>query len=186
MKRLFLPIAAIVILASCASKNDKLESNRQIVLTDTVNLQPGVANGDTAVVSTPAPAPVAPQIIYIDRTPATTKRVAPQRTKARAANPVAEVPTTTVPAPTGTGTGTTANVPAPQTPEVVPVENKKKGISDAAKGAAIGGIGGAAAGAVIGKNGKGAVIGGVLGAAGGYILGRKKDRQSGRVDTTRN
>ena len=186
MKRLFLPIAAIVILASCASKNDKLESNRQIVLTDTVNLQPGVANGDTAVVSTPAPVPAAPQIIYIDRTPATVKRVTPKRTKAPATNPVAQVPTTTVPSTNSTGTGTTANVPAVPAPDVIPAENKKKGISDAAKGAAIGGIGGAAAGAVIGKNGKGAVIGGVLGAAGGYILGRKKDRQSGRVDTTRN
>ena len=58
---------------------------------------------------------------------------------------------------------------------------QKKGISKAAKGAIIGGVGGAAAGAVIGKNAKGAVIGGVVGAAGGYIIGRSKDKKSGRV-----
>lgn len=58
---------------------------------------------------------------------------------------------------------------------------QKKGISKAAKGAIIGGVGGAAAGAIIGKNAKGAVIGGVVGAAGGYIIGRNKDKKSGRV-----
>ncbi len=59
--------------------------------------------------------------------------------------------------------------------------NQKQGVSKAAKGAIIGGVGGAAAGAVIGKNAKGAVIGGVVGAAGGYIIGRNKDKKSGRV-----
>ena len=58
---------------------------------------------------------------------------------------------------------------------------QKKGVSKAAKGAIIGGVGGAAAGAVIGKNAKGAVIGGVVGAAGGYIIGRNKDKKDGRV-----
>lgn len=59
--------------------------------------------------------------------------------------------------------------------------NQKKGISKAAKGAIIGGVGGAVAGAVIGKNAKGAIIGGAVGAAGGYIIGRSKDRKDGRV-----
>jgi len=68
-------------------------------------------------------------------------------------------------------TGSTGTTTAPQ----------KKGISKAAKGAIIGGVGGAVAGAVIGKNGKGAVIGGVVGAAGGYIIGRSKDKKDGRV-----
>ena len=58
---------------------------------------------------------------------------------------------------------------------------QKKGVSKAAKGAIIGGVGGAAAGAVIGKNAKGAVIGGVVGATGGYIIGRNKDKKDGRV-----
>lgn len=56
---------------------------------------------------------------------------------------------------------------------------KKKGWSDAAKGAAIGGAAGAIGGAVInGKNrGAGAVIGAVIGAAGGYVIGRKMDKK---------
>ena len=103
------------------------------------------------------------------------------RTRTPKAAPVQEQPevnnnTSTAPqagntAPASTGVGTAE-------PEV----KKKTGISDAAKGAVIGGVGGAAAGAVIGRSGKGAVIGGVIGAAGGYILGRKKDKQSGRIE----
>ena len=56
---------------------------------------------------------------------------------------------------------------------------KKKGWSDAAKGAAIGGAAGAIGGAVInGRNrGAGAVIGAVIGAAGGYVIGRKMDKK---------
>lgn len=59
----------------------------------------------------------------------------------------------------------------------------KKGISSAAKGTIIGTVGGAAAGAIIGKKnpGAGAVIGGILGGATGYTIGRSKDRKSGRV-----
>ena len=59
---------------------------------------------------------------------------------------------------------------------------KKKGWSKAAKGAVIGGVGGAAAGAVINKKNRalGAVIGGVVGAAGGYGIGRGMDKKDGR------
>lgn len=61
---------------------------------------------------------------------------------------------------------------------------KKAGWSKAAKGAVIGGVGGAAAGAIINKRnrGAGAVIGGVLGAGAGYGIGRGKDRKDGRVN----
>ena len=62
-----------------------------------------------------------------------------------------------------------------------PATTQKRGISKAAKGAIIGGVGGAVAGAVIGKNAKGAGIGAAVGAAGGYIIGRSKDRRDGRV-----
>lgn len=57
---------------------------------------------------------------------------------------------------------------------------KKTGISKAAQGAIIGGVGGAVTGAVIGKSGKGAAIGGAIGAVGGYIIGRSKDKKDGR------
>jgi hypothetical protein len=58
----------------------------------------------------------------------------------------------------------------------------KRGWSHAAKDAVIGGVGGAAAGAIINKKnrGAGAVIGGVIGAAGGYGIGRHKDKKTGR------
>ncbi len=58
---------------------------------------------------------------------------------------------------------------------------QKKGISKAAKGAIIGGVGGAVVGGVATKSTKGAVIGGVVGATGGYIIGRQQDKKDGRV-----
>ena len=59
----------------------------------------------------------------------------------------------------------------------------KKGWSKAAKGAVIGGAGGAVAGAVINKRNRaaGAVIGGVIGAGGGYVIGRSMDKKDGRI-----
>ncbi|HEX2608080.1 MAG TPA: glycine zipper domain-containing protein [Flavisolibacter sp.] len=85
------------------------------------------------------------------------------------------------------GSGSTANdgsgsmsSGSSQTAEV----NKKQGWSKAAKGAVIGGIGGAAAGAVINKKNRvvGAVVGAVLGAGGGYTIGRGMDKKDGRID----
>ena len=60
---------------------------------------------------------------------------------------------------------------------------EKKGMSKAAKGAIIGTVGGAAAGAIISKKNPaaGAVIGGILGGATGYTIGRSGDRKDGRV-----
>ncbi|MFL5787829.1 MAG: YMGG-like glycine zipper-containing protein [Flavisolibacter sp.] len=58
----------------------------------------------------------------------------------------------------------------------------KKGWSRGAKGAVIGGVGGAVVGAVLDKKnrGAGAVIGGVLGAGAGYGIGHHKDKKYGR------
>ncbi|MDT4845882.1 hypothetical protein FQZ97_798840 [compost metagenome] len=59
---------------------------------------------------------------------------------------------------------------------------KKKGWSDAAKGAAIGAGVGALGGILIDKkDGRGAIIGGLAGAGAGYAIGRSKDVKSGRV-----
>jgi hypothetical protein len=60
--------------------------------------------------------------------------------------------------------------------------SEKKGWSKGAKGAVIGGVGGAAAGAIINKKnrGAGAIIGGVLGAGAGYGIGHSKDKKDGR------
>jgi hypothetical protein len=58
----------------------------------------------------------------------------------------------------------------------------KEGWSKAAKGAVIGGAGGAVAGAVINKKNRtvGAIVGGVVGGAVGYGVGRSKDKKDGR------
>jgi hypothetical protein len=59
---------------------------------------------------------------------------------------------------------------------------KKKGWSQAAKGAVIGAGAGALGGILIDKkDGRGAIIGGVVGAGTGYVIGRAQDRKSGRV-----
>ncbi|MDB5253740.1 MAG: hypothetical protein JWP27_2909 [Flaviaesturariibacter sp.] len=77
-----------------------------------------------------------------------------------------------------------ASAPAPQVinSESSNAAKAKKGISKAAKGAIIGGIAGAAGGAIINKKNRvvGAVIGGVVGAAGGYGIGRGMDKKDGR------
>lgn len=183
MKKFILPFCAALFLIACSSKKqDDTAYSRQILMTDTLNLNASNVSTDIAA---PAPevalAPQRPQVVYVDRyisAPAprrVVKQVAP------AAVPVVETPVpvaTPAPAPVVTTPDVAVNTPI----ETSPVENKKKGISDAAKGAAIGGIGGAIAGAVIGKNAKGAALGGVIGAAGGYILGRAKDKKSGRIE----
>jgi len=63
-----------------------------------------------------------------------------------------------------------------------PSQPAKKGWSKAAKGAVIGGAGGAVLGAVINKRNRvaGGVIGGVLGAGVGYGIGRSMDKKDGR------
>ena len=61
---------------------------------------------------------------------------------------------------------------------------EKKKISNATKGAVIGGVVGAVGGAIINKDNRvvGAVIGGVIGAGGGYGVGRGMDKRGGRFD----
>jgi YMGG-like Gly-zipper len=59
------------------------------------------------------------------------------------------------------------------------VTKTKKGWSNKAKGAAIGGGAGAVTGAVVSHNkAKGAVIGGAVGAGAGYLIGRHKDKKN--------
>jgi len=59
------------------------------------------------------------------------------------------------------------------------VNKTKKGWSNKAKGAAIGGGAGAVTGAVVSHNkAKGAIIGGAVGAGAGYLVGRHKDKKN--------
>ncbi len=66
--------------------------------------------------------------------------------------------------------------------ETSPEPAKKKGWSNAAKGAVIGSGTGAVAGAVIDKNHRvqGAVIGAAVGAGAGYLIGKHKDKKKKR------
>lgn len=58
---------------------------------------------------------------------------------------------------------------------------KKRKWSHRKKDAVIGGVAGAATGAIISRDkGKGALIGGAIGAGAGYLYGRHKDRKAGR------
>ena len=190
MKKFILPLLSVLIFTACSDKKNDLENTKQLVLT-----APAVANADTMVTNEVAAEakPEPTQIInnyYAapKQTNLPKKRVqkpvvvnnTPKPSQPEVIAPVATAPTTN----SGNEVATNGNA---NLPEVAPVEvKKKKGISDAGKGAIIGGVGGAVAGAVIGKNGKGAAVGAVIGAAGGYILGRKSDKKSGRIDMVRN
>jgi hypothetical protein len=74
-----------------------------------------------------------------------------------------------------------------ETSNAAKAPEKPKGLSRAAKGAIIGGVVGAGAGAIIDKKKpvRGAVIGAATGAGVGYTIGRDGDRKSGRVEEGR-
>ncbi|MEP6615236.1 MAG: YMGG-like glycine zipper-containing protein [Ginsengibacter sp.] len=186
MRKILMVFSVVTVFAACNTKKTDLETSKDVVPTDTTGAYNNSLSTDTATMSEKAvvpavtPPPVtrtitkvvtrkqAPKVIYL---PAPTTQTNP------APAPVTPAPTPGTTTTTGTGStgGTTTTTPTPA-PE-------KKGWSNAAKGATIGGVGGAIGGAIISKKkGTGAIIGGVIGAAGGYILGRKKDKAN--QDTT--
>ena len=185
MKKLFTFFAAATIFAACSSNSD-LDAQKDVIVTDTTGMYKSNYSTDVAEVTEEEKAPVAParviretRVVYVDRTPKAQKVV-------REAIPVEPVVTPVPQSQTQTqGSGTTDNTGTVSTgtgtdmptPTAEPVKKEKEGWSKATKGAVIGGVGGAVAGAILSKKkGKGAIIGGVIGAAGGYILGRKKDK----------
>lgn len=181
MKNILLVFAVALMFIACDS-NPKEESTRDVVGVPDSTLYKSNTLTDTATVSEPpvTPAPTG--------TAKTSKRVETVKAPKKTSSSVATKPTETAPENTqpqstasSSGVATDTVATAPVTPE-----EKKKGWSNAAKGAAIGGVGGAIGGAIISKKkGKGAIIGGAIGAAGGYILGRKKDKKAAEAaDTT--
>jgi hypothetical protein len=152
MKKVLMGVAFVSIFAACSTKKDSTQRD-MLFLTDTSNLYQSNLRADTALTTPSAPVVVAP-----------TRPRSTSATRTSSSNRAVSN--------TNSGSGTVAAAPAPA----------KKGWSKAAKGAAIGGVAGAAAGAIITKSGKGAIIGGVLGAGGGYIIGRGKDKKDGRVN----
>ena len=190
MKKILLPILIVTFLFTACNtkKKDSLDTENRIVFSDTAatikaNASTDVGTKDTTpiVVANKPLAQPKVQVKTITKIVKVYEKQPAQKVVKNETPPVdsypAPSPTTTGSTP-GTGTGSTGTT-------TTPAKKKNTGWSDAAKDATIGGVGGAVLGGVIGKGGKGAVIGGVIGAAGGYILGRKKDRKSGRVDTTK-
>ena len=200
MKKILTIFATASIFVACNSKTD-LDTNKDVVVTDTTNMYKSNASTDVNTANQLQPqeqAPAAPtkiiretRVVYVDRTPRATHQQVHQ------AAPVEPVTVTPQPQPQSTNTSTTASTgngnadksgvgnngtigDGNQTSSTIPQE--KKGWSNSAKDAVIGGVGGAVVGAVISKKkGTGAVIGGILGAAGGYILGKKKDKNANQV-----
>ena len=188
MKKILLPVVLLTVLFSaCKTESNKdIETSRQLLLTpDTNNLYRDNTGADVAKTEEKIERPkqnnyVAPRRVIQPRYKAPQQRRAPI---VASAPPVVVAPApVATPAVIASTPATTGTAPAGNTAPVAKTETKKKGMSDATKGAVIGGVGGAVAGAVIGKNGRGAIIGGVLGAAGGYILGRQKDRKTNKVE----
>ncbi len=181
MRNIILPAIFALALTACNTDKKDIETSRAIVMTDTVNMQPANSSTDVAAPEASPQAAPRPQVVYVDRyiqAPAPRRAAQPRPAATPAATPeVASLPAPTTnnlpPAPTG---DVAINTPSGNDQPEVEAE-EKKGMSNSAKGAIIGGVGGAVAGAVIGKNVKGAAIGGAVGAIGGYILGKKKDNK---------
>ena len=164
-------LATALLFAACTTKKtDNLDTENRIVFTDTAaasnaNASTDVGTKDTTpivVVATPVVAPK-PQVKTITKiVKVYEKQPTPRVIKKEPTTTLPDsdpFPSTTPGSTAGTGTGSTGSG------TTTPAKKKNTGWSDAAKDA---------------------TIGGVIGAAGGYILGRKKDRKSGRIDTTRN
>lgn len=195
MKHILLPLAitSVVLFTACSQKKDSTARD-MILLTDSShnsNLLTDTASGQ-AIAQPQATEEAAPPV----RTNVQEKNKTKPKpvynnnatTQAPVATPEPSQPTVTptpAPAPSAETAGTGSNNEGNSSEgNTTATPAKKKGVSNSAKGAIIGGVGGAVAGAVIGKNAKGAVIGGVVGAAGGYILGKKKDKK--QSDTSNN
>jgi len=176
MKKILTVLLLAASLVACKSKDNDISTDKDIIiLGDSSKLIPGSTLTDTALlITTNADGTTSAEaVVPGEKKPVVVAPVVRKRTPARTGSASSSSGSGTSSAGTssaGTSSGGTTNN-----------TTRRTGISKAAKGAIIGGVGGAAAGAVIGRNAKGAVIGGAVGAAGGYIIGRKKDRRDGRV-----
>jgi hypothetical protein len=188
---MFTLTTSVILLTACNSeKKNNLDAEKRIVFTDTAALRASNAATDKAA-SAELEAAAANQdnakpkvITVIKYVNAPQKKQAPKRRASNSSQPNNDQVYSDSEPNNGLGTSSSNGNNGGEV-ATTPQVNKKKGWSQAAKGATIGGVGGAVAGAVISKNkGKGAVIGGVIGAAGGYILGRRADKKSGRANYT--
>jgi hypothetical protein len=162
MKSLLMALSLALIFSSCASKKktDMLGSEAAIAY------PPNPDSATSRAMPTGADRMVVVETINPDgsRTTTTTTEANKKRIAVPTSRPVARP-------------ATVKSEPVASTVATPTAAEKKAGWSNRAKGAVIGGVGGAAAGALISKKKvEGAVIGGVAGAAGGYIIGNEVDR----------
>lgn len=195
MKQVLLSIAVIATMISCSNKPGA-ELKTEVAV---VNPQPVTndyttdkrSNGEYQTTAAGKQASYKPErrpvkIIYRDapvKKANTTPVYLPPVTPAPPANPGTtgnnSTPTTT-PAPSDNNTSTSGNsTTTDQAGTATQPVVKKKGWNNATKGAVIGGVVGAAGGAILSKKkAQGAIIGGVIGAAGGYIFGHARDKKA--------
>lgn len=174
MKQILFALSTVAIMASCSNNNPRTAAETQTLIppADTAGLaqfQAWKAQNELAVASQlaqqnqlaaePVREVVRERVVYVDR-PTSSRRSSGSTARRSSSGSSGSSGTTG-------STGTT---------------QQKKGWSKAAKGAVIGGAGGAVVGAVINKRNRaaGAVIGGVLGGAVGYGIGRGQDKKDGR------
>ncbi len=165
MKKIIYLVVIAAAFAACKGKNSDLNANKEMVVLTDSSFYNSSYLSDTGAVANRDEFINNGTVVSGKATVAEAKSTPRRNTRSGSSN--GSYGSNSSGSNSSSGTGTTTN--------------RKKGISKAAKGAIIGGVGGAVAGAVIGKNGKGAIIGGAIGAAGGYIIGRSKDRRDGRV-----
>ncbi len=165
MKKIVLSLMVATTFAACNSKSD-LNTNKDVILTDTSSMYRSNMMTDTGSVIETSALTTGTSTAVANRRATNTNRATTYPTRRNNTNR------------NYGNTSRSSNSGSSNSGNTVP--QRKTGWSKAAKGAVIGGVGGAVVGGVV-KGGKGAVVGGVVGAAGGYILGRSKDKKDGRV-----
>lgn len=190
MKRFLLSLSIITALAACNTESQKDDTRDIQLLTDSTAYQNDYYADTTAKQA--GQALVEEPKAKVETRVITRVQKVYVPVKAQPSYPVYEPPVATppianpVPASVpGQSTNTDNTVgtddagagPSTDGTETAQVE-KKKGWSNATKGAVIGAGAGAIGGAVLAKKkGLGAVVGGVVGAAGGYIIGKDVDNR---------
>ena len=182
MKIRWLTLCLMVSVVACKSKPETAVTQTPPMEAAPVNVEPAPVIGAAEIEPEVDPAPQVEKktIVVKQREKENTQTTTVNKTSGT--SPVVE----NEPKDNGTGnatasggtsegtSGNTAEVPATETTE-------KKKWSGTAKGAVIGGVTGAAAGAVINKKNRavGAVVGGVIGAGTGAVIGKQADKKEG-------
>ncbi len=174
MKKILFALSTVVLLASCSNDNPRTAAETKLITpTDTAGLaqfQAWKMQNELAAsnqlaqqnlaAAQPAKEVVRERVVYVEK-PAARRRATTTRSS---------------------GSSSTGNSSGSSTSTSGNTARKKEGWSKTAKGAVIGGVGGAVIGGVVNKRnrGAGAVIGGVIGAGAGAVIGRAKDKKDGR------